>query len=191
MNIRTYIDDDLRIRPTSTKKLAAALQRERETLVAMRAEVKREPNSLNASHLGRTLGRLSEHLWLDGQTEDALALGEEALDIWEELERDKAAFLQRLKLADYRAHVGDETDLEALEAMVDEADGGGLAVYRDFALEALARRSYEAGDYDRALESIEAALDLRRERGNEKQVEQTEKMRRIIVAARENPASES
>ena len=191
MNIRTYIDDELRIRPTSTEKLAVALQRERETLLAMRGEVERDPTTLNVSHLGRTLARLSDHLWLDGQRDEALALGGEALEIWEELGRDKAAYLQRLKLADYRASVGDSSDLEALDELVDEASDEPLSVYRDFALEALARSSFGAGDYERALDAIEGALDVRRERGNETQIDETETMRRTILAARENNASET
>jgi tetratricopeptide (TPR) repeat protein len=182
MNIRTYIDDELRIRPTSTKKLAMALPRERETLLRMREEAENDPSTLNISHLGRACARLSDHLWLDGQWEAAVELGEEALDIWQELERGKAAFLQRLKLAEYHVAMG-EADLDALEDLVAESEDESLSVYRDFALEALARRAYRVGDYKRALGAIEAALELRRERGNTTQIEQTEDIRRTILAA--------
>lgn len=185
MNIRTYIDDELVIRPTSTKKLAAALQREREALVAMREHVERDSTTLNTSNLGRTLARLSDHLWLDDQREEAVELGREALKIWEELGRDKAAFLQRLELAEYRLVMSDSSDLSELEALVDEADSDdALSVYLDFAYEAVARRGYQIGNYERALEAIESALELRRDRGNEAQIEQTEEMRRTILAAK-------
>ncbi|MGM0559141.1 MAG: hypothetical protein ACQEVA_22340 [Myxococcota bacterium] len=182
MNIRTYIDDDLRIRPTSTKKLAMALQRERETLMRMRDEAETDPSTLNISHLGRALARLSDHLWLDGQREAAVELGVEALGIWEQLERGKAAFLQRLKLTEYRVATG-EADLSALDELVEEAQRDAFSVYRDFALEALARRSYHAGHYQQALDAIESALELRQERGNVSQIEQTEDIRRTILAA--------
>ncbi len=183
MQIRSYIADDLRRKPTSTKKLAMALVQQRKTADKMRQLALEEPSELNVSHLGRELSRLADHLLLAEKPARALPLKEEAVDIWHELGRDKAGFLAELDAAEIVFELGrHDAALEELDRLVERSEDEPFGVYRDFALELRARCLARCGRADEALADLEAALELRRARGNERQIEETERLLELVGA---------
>jgi tetratricopeptide (TPR) repeat protein len=183
MQIKTYISDDLRRQPASTKKLAVALQKERESVAMMRRLAQDEPSELNLSHLGRELSRLADHLLLADSPDEALPLKVEAVDIWRELGRDKAVFLAELDAAEIVFELGrcDEA-LAELDRLVESSRTEALAVYRDFVLELRGRCLARAGQVGLAREDLEEAMELRCERGNARQIEETERLLELIAA---------
>ena len=181
MQVRTYVDQELRVRPDSESELEGAIEKERETVTSLRRDVDAEPSELNKSHLGRELNRLADHLFLADELEEATQLKEEALDIWRDLDRQKAAFLSRLNLAEFHFEAGHHgRAFDILEMLLDQSASGDTEVYRDFVREVYGRCAFRAGRIDEALEALEDALDIRRERGNDQQVEQTEHMLEIV-----------
>ena len=183
MQIKSHIADDLRRRPGSNKKLAVALDEERETVEKMRELAKDDPSELNLSHLGRELSRLADHLLLADQPVEALRLKQEAVDIWQRLGRDKAAYLAELGAAEMVFEAGRRDEaLTELDRLVELSDEAMYQVYRDFALELRARCLAQVGRRAEAREELEAVLELRCERGNERQIEQTKRLLRLVAA---------
>jgi tetratricopeptide (TPR) repeat protein len=191
MQIKSYIDDDLRRRPTSPKKLAVALEQEREAVDKMRRLAQDDPSELNSSHLGRELSRLADHLLLAERPDEALPLKEEAVDIWRELGRDKAVFLAELDATEMVFEMASdlvsdlarrEQAVEELDRLVEASELEALEVYRDFALEVRARCLARLGEIERARDDLDETLELRRSRGNARQIEQTERLIGLIAA---------
>lgn len=177
MHVKTHFDSDLRRRADDPDILRQALAKEPVTVEAMRRLVAEDPSELNLSHLGREASRLADHLLLAGKPDEALPLKEEAVEIWRRLGRRKAEFLARLRAAEIVFELGRrEQALEALGELLGEAQAPPVDIYRDFVLEARGRLLARRGMPEEARRDLQKALELRRERGSQKQVEETEQL---------------
>jgi tetratricopeptide (TPR) repeat protein len=181
MQIKSHIADDLRRRATSPKKLAAALPKERKTVETMRELALDDPSELNVSHLGREASRLADHLLLADELDEALRLKEEAIGVWRKLDRPKARFLAELDAAEIVFELGRHDEaLDELDRLVEASEDEAFGVYRDFALELRARCLARCARVDDARADLDEALALRRERGNARQIEQTERLVALV-----------
>lgn len=174
MRITTHVDSSFRERPDDPERLEEARRDKKRDLASLRENLEEERDELNVTRLGRTLNRLSEYAKLAGDLEEALTYGREAADIWKELDRNRAAFLARLRCVECRFFRGDDRNaLERLDDLVEQTEDEPFEIYRDFALEVRGRcrcadARTEAGSAD-----LQRALEIRRERGNDRLVEQT------------------
>lgn len=177
MRLTTHYDDQLFERPDDPDQLREAIAAEREDLANLRAALQAESNELDRTRLGRTLNRLCDYLRLNDEPDAAREAGREALAIWKELERRKAAFLARLRLAKVERRAGAPADaLDILADLIDSADDDELSIYRDFALEARALCHCGCGSTEDALADLDRALELRVERGSKRQIEATRRL---------------
>jgi tetratricopeptide (TPR) repeat protein len=174
MRITTHVDSSFRERPDDPERLEEARRDKERDLASLRESLEEERDELNVTRLGRTLNRLSEYAKLAGDLDEGLDYGREAVDIWEELDRDRAAFLVRLRCVECRFFRGERREaLDALDEMVERAEDEPFEIYRDFVLEVRGRcrcadARIEAGSTD-----LQNALEIRRERGNDRLIEQT------------------
>lgn len=173
--IDTLLDQQWRTRARDAAQLDALISRERELLGATRALATREDTVENNAHVGRALQRLSEHLAMRGDCDEALELKEEVIALWARLERTRAHFLTRLQRAKILDQRGEDAAATAAfeELEVELAANDQLSNYADFLAEA--RAFFHAARAERAdaVAHLERALRLREQRGNAKQIEQT------------------
>src|SRR5690606_655295 len=97
--LRTFFDDDFREHAEDPAALKNGIEGERDAVAHLREQYEAEASEENHARLGRHLQRLSEYLRLDGAHTEALALKDEAIEIWRVLGRNKAYFLSRLQRA--------------------------------------------------------------------------------------------
>lgn len=182
MQIKSHIADDLRRRADSPETLADALPKERKTVAKMRELALEDPSELNVSHLGREASRLADHLLLAEELDEALRLKEEAIGVWRKLDRPKAIYLAELDAAEIVFELGRHDEaLAEIDRLVEMSAAESFGVYRDFALELRARCLARCERAKEACEDLDEALELRRERGNARQIEETERLRKLIA----------
>lgn len=138
-----------------------------------------EETRLAVTRLGRQLNRLRDLLSLSVEPStrwrEALAVGSEALGIWQSLRRTKATFLARLHRAELAFDVLDpQRALDTLNQLVTRSEDEQLAPYRDFALETRGLCRWRHGADQSAVDDIEASLTIRRERGNDRLIDRCE-----------------
>ncbi|MFP4600826.1 MAG: hypothetical protein ACLFVJ_21430 [Persicimonas sp.] len=183
MKIRDHIADDLRRRPADLDRLGEALVQGRRTVAKMRALVEDEPSELNRSDLGRQASRLADHLLLADECDEALALKEEAVGIWRRLGRDKARFLAELDAAEIRFELGRRDEaLADLDSLVAQSAKPAFQVYRDFALALRGRCRARTDDTAGGRADLQEALELRRERGNQRQIDHTKRLLELVAS---------
>jgi tetratricopeptide (TPR) repeat protein len=124
------------------------------------------------------LNRLGLHLKLRGDYDEAREYLEEAVEIWEDFDRRRAAYLatvratavemccDRLKAAEARA-----------DALVEAGERAPFEIYRDFALELRGRIRARGGDLEAARRDLRESLELRRDADRDRLAERT---RRIL-----------
>ncbi|MEQ9365451.1 MAG: tetratricopeptide repeat protein [Leptospirales bacterium] len=126
--------------------------------------------------LGRAVSRLGEALRFAGRIPEALECKLRSLEIWEKLQRSRAIYLARIRLAVVldQAERGSEA-LEILRELRAELALGDadLIVYADFIHESLALVLIRAGDSAAAIPELDAALAIRRRRGHAKTIDRT------------------
>lgn len=139
--------------------------------------------------LGRAVSRLGEALRFAGRIAEALECKRRSLAIWKTLQRPRATYLARIRLAvvlDQSGEAGHaEQALDILRGLrsalqgteTDSADSGpgdpDLAVYADFIHESLALVLIRQGDTASAVQELKAALVIREERGHKQTIERT------------------
>lgn len=171
-------------------------EREREVLEALCA---REPEEKLKADLGRLLGRMGEHRRLLGEYEIAADLKHRTLNIWRDLGRLRAEWLARLRLAvvidealaaasapdnasNSAANAANApTEFTALYARTVEQEE--LRAYQDTALEARALAWARRLNRTRALEDLDAALEIRIARNAAAAVARTRNLREILERA--------
>ncbi len=183
MKVRDHIADDLRRRPTDPDRLGEAVARGRQTVAKIRELADEEPSELHLSDLGRQVSRLADHLLLADECDEALALKEEAVGIWRRLGRDKARFLAELDAAETRFELGRSQEaLAELDRLVEQAGEPEFEVYRDFALVLRGRCRARTGDTAGGLADLQEALELRRQRGSQRQIDHTQRLRELVAS---------
>ncbi len=181
MRLQTRVDARFCEQPVDAQKLRRAIREQRDELRTLRERLRGEPSELERTRLGRTLNRLSRYLRLDDACQEAGELCREAIDIWEALGRERAAYLARLRLAAIEMRAGrlDEAHRRA-DRLVDEASDPPYGIYRDFALELRGRIHARRNEIDRALEDLRAALEFRRDEQRTRLVERTERVLELL-----------
>lgn len=180
MRVPTEIGDDLRERAADPARLEAAIERERENYEALERKLGSAPNELDRTRLGRVLNRLGEHLRLAGDFDEAERCCAEAVEIWEDFGRDRAAYLARLRRADVDVHRDDlQAGARRADRLVRDAESEPFAIYRDFALELRGRVRTLAGRGAEGRADLREALRLRRQRDRQRLVERTERILEI------------
>lgn len=177
MRLETQFDDNLRERADDEQQLRAAIEKERRDMQSLRDELAENPETLDRTRLGRTLNRLSEHLKLADEYDEACNLCEEAIAIWQDLGRDRAVFLARLRRAEIEAVRGHlDAAIDEADALVEATDDEPFAIYRDFALECRGRVRAMAGETEAGLADLERALERRHDEGRDRLAERTEQL---------------
>lgn len=173
--IDTLLDQQWRERARDAAQLDALITREREILEATRALADREGTVENNAHVGRALQRLSEHLAMRGDCDEALELKDEVIALWARLERARAHFLTRLQRAKILDQMGEDAaaTLAFEELEVELTADDKLGTYADFLAEARALFHAARAQRADALTHMQRALQLRERRGNSKQIEET------------------
>ena len=140
--------------------------------------------------LGRAVSRLGEALRFAGRIREALEYKVQSLEIWEALKRSRAIYLARIRLA----IVLDQADRspEAREILRElraglSGEDADLIVYADFIHESLALVLIRAGDTAAAIPELNAALEIRRQRGHAKMIERTNDLLRRLGQERPQP----
>ena len=187
--ITTKLGDGLVRVAADPDEVESALERHRITVERLRELAADSPGDESAqADLGRSLGRLAELAKLAEAWDEARTAREESVQIWRTLGRDKACVLGELQSALYLHLEGDEHAAHArfdmLEGMMQLPD---FAMYRDFYWEYRGTAFAREGAADRAINCFEKALQLRLERGNARQIEETE----ILLTRVRSEASES
>lgn len=174
MRIETRIGDDLLERPVDRDQLEEAIEGERDDLAALRDRLRESPNELDRTRLGRVLNRLGVHLKLAGEYDEACDCLEEAVEIWEEFDRRRAAYLARIRATAVEMC---RDRLETAEARADELVEAGaeapFEIYRDFALELRGRIRARRGDVEGGRRDLRESLDLRRDADRDRLAERT------------------
>ena len=190
MRIVTDIDEQLRRVPRDPRKVREALEESREQLEYLRERVRQDATTLNTTRLGRHLQRHGRLLRFAGRRSEAVDCKTKAIEIWREYGRERAHFLCRLQRCAIRGEAGDVDqaldELVMLRKQLDERTG----VYRDMLEETLGTCHYRCGDYARALEALGRALQIRRQRGNQRHIEDTQRIIDVVVEANRNDCSE-
>ena len=144
---------------------------------------------------GRAVGRLGEAYRFAGRIAEAVPCKRETLSIWEELGRQRAVFLARLRLA-IVLEQSDEPDsqqegrqiFEELYTALRAGPHGGetadpgddLAVYADFIFETAGLFRAREGRFDAARQEFERALRIRETRGRNNMIERTRVLLRQV-----------
>ena len=134
--------------------------------------------------LGRAVSRLGEALRFAARIPEALECKRRSLAIWQTLQRPRAAYLARIRLAvvlDQSGEAGGAQQAldilrELRSALAAAGPGSGdpdLAVYADFIHESLALVLIRQGDTANAVQELKAALAIREERGHQQTIERT------------------
>ena len=185
MRLTTHIDVSFRERADDPERLAEARREKRADLEELRASLAETSDELEVTRLGRVLNRLSEYAKLAGDDEQALEYGREALEIWRDLDRDRAAFLARLRCVEIQFFLGERDEaLGGLDALVERTQSERFEVYRDFALVLRGRCRCAAGELEDGRSDLEQSLEIRRDRGNDRLIEHT---RSILERADDRP----
>jgi tetratricopeptide (TPR) repeat protein len=180
MQVTTHLDSSLRERADDPDELREALESEASDLRSVRQALADSPNELDVTRLARILNRLADHLRLDGRFEEAVEHATQARDIWQDLDRRRAAYLAELRRVHALGDMMDDPDAwargcSACDTLVHEADADDeLEIYLDFALERRGIIGWRLDGPDGALDDLEAALRIRRERGIARLVDRTE-----------------
>jgi tetratricopeptide (TPR) repeat protein len=177
MRLETYVDETFCERARCEETLREAIRSQRDDLETLRETLRTDPSELERTRLGRTLNRLSTYLRLTDECDRACEYCDEAIEIWRDLGRERATFLARLRRAalDIRREAFAEAE-RRLDELVEEAADEPFAIYRDFALEFRGRLHARRGRREQAVEDFERALELRRNDGRDRLVQQTEHM---------------
>lgn len=186
MRIDTQTGPDFRTQAIDADALHAAIRQARADLDASQLVLAQDPDAPKAlADIGRALKRLTQGLMLDGALEEALMTGAQAHQVWVRLGRGKAAFLASLGLAELAGRAGVEDDEVRLgyEALMAKCAQGDLVIYRDFVLESWARELAARGHWADAIAKMRACLSLRRARGNERQLSETQFLLDALQAA--------
>ena len=181
MRISTSFDEQLREQALCADPLEEAIASGRDDLATLREKLRKSPNELDRTRLARVLNRLSDHLRLADQLDDALAYSDEAIEIWRSFGRERAAYLAQLRRAKilFRSSRGTEGLSEA-NALVEQADAPPFEIYRDFALQLRGRIHAGEHDFGAAVADLEEALEIRRRRGRQRLVERTERLLELV-----------
>jgi tetratricopeptide (TPR) repeat protein len=138
---------------------------------------------------GRAVSRLGEALRFAGRIDEALECKIKSLEVWETLRRPRAIHLARIRLAVVLDQTGRAEDadraleiLTELRAALNENAHADLTVYADFIHESLALVRLRRGEASSAPPELEAALEIRVQRGQAKMIERT---RELLRRARE------
>jgi len=164
----TAFDERLREVPADRPAIAAAARAALAALAEARAAEDR-------AAVLRLLGYLGEARRVLGQHDGAVAALEEALALAGELGEARAEVANAIRLAEAHKYRG---DLELAETMLRDilarVRAEGMTRYEDFALQHLGKCRLDQGDAVEAMAYLEAALALRREKGDPGLIASTE-----------------
>lgn len=176
MRLITHIDDRLREVVSDQQRLAEALRDSEQQLVYLREQVEQDASTLNTTRLARRLQRHGRLLRFAGDFDRAADAKREAIRIWRRYDRRRAYFLCRLQAATIRFEAGDAQEaLQAATRLEDELDDR-TEVYRDMLEELFGKCHFGGANFQRAKNHLENALDIRRQRGNERHIRRTREM---------------
>jgi tetratricopeptide (TPR) repeat protein len=195
----TSLDERFRERYTAanTPEANARVERARQTVDAARLYDKQaDGEEKERADLGRALGKFARQARLNGQLSDALDAWTDAIEVWRELGRGKATFLAELEhtatLAEHLLSVESDLDGEKLEEITGRFDalmarlssstdeGEDLSMYEDFIEEYRGRWHAQRAEIPEARAHMGRALELRRERGSARHIEQTERLLELL-----------
>jgi tetratricopeptide (TPR) repeat protein len=175
VRIERSLDENFVERAASPEQAVAAVEHFRVQVEVARGLCAVDRSGDNLGILGRELVRLADALRLADAVDEARDALVEALQVWEELDRDRAAFMARMKLADVEERGGCvETALTLWDGLMDESERAEVAMYRDFVLFGRGVCLWRQGRCREAVADLEAALDARQTAGRARLVAVTQ-----------------
>jgi len=129
----------------------------------------------NDTQILRTLGYLTDACRVAGELDASVTYGEEAVDRARAAGNRNAEVANLIRLGEAHKYRGETTIAEQLfrDALALSDDADALAL-RDFALQHLGKCLMEVGRYDESIDTLEQALKLRRQKGNQPLIDSTE-----------------
>lgn len=187
--VKTKVGDDFIDHVVDAPDFETSIARQEKTVANLRKSFEANPTELLQADLGRAVQRLSEWYRWQGRYDESLPLKDEAIGIWAELKRERARTLVQLQKALTLHLAGDkESAYTRFELLFPRVTGREeLQNYLDFAYEWRGLCYARDGRIDEALSDLRCALSLRKERGNQGHVEETQS----IVERLENLATDS
>ena len=176
MRLVTHIDDQLREVVVDEQRLAEAIRDSEQQLAYLREQAEEDASTLDTTRLARRLQRHGRLLRFAGKFEQATGAKHEAIQIWRRCDRRRAHFLCRLQAATIRFEADDaQTGLEAATRLAEELDDH-TEVYLDMLEELLGKCHFGCANFQQAKNHLENALEVRRQRGNERHIRRTQQM---------------
>ncbi|MBA2661790.1 MAG: hypothetical protein H0U74_05810 [Bradymonadaceae bacterium] len=182
MPIEIILGPDLRDHAADPDALCAIIAFEKEELAKQRLITAADPSEVERGRVARAAQRLSEHLRLVGELDEALELNEQASQAWAAMDKKMAYYLCRLKGAVIVQYLGRAEQAEAvLRGLLEERDAQ-TSLYEDFVREALGRLLWEVGEVEAGREQISMALALRIARKNAGHIAYTQQLQERLEA---------
>ena len=168
------LDENLREVPRWPERVAFAIRRARRQLQQAR-------EAGNETLILRTLGYLTDACRVNGELDAAVSYGQEALERARVSGNRNAEVANLIRLGE--AHKCRDEHVTAEPLFRDAlalSESGDAAALHDFALQHLGKCLLELGRYDESIECLNAALELRRAKGNLALIDSTERALAVV-----------